>query len=1134
MRSEPIRIFRWLLGGLLILAAGVLLPDLAQSQEQLPLPSPLARSGPAAPEGTLPADWVKAFTWRSIGPANMSGRITAIAVCETDPSTYWVATASGGLLKTTNNGVTFEHQFDREATVSIGDVCVAPSNKDIVWVGTGEANPRNSVSWGDGVYKSTDGGKTWTNMGLRRSFQIGKILIHPTNPDIVYVGALGRLWGPNEERGLFKTTDGGKTWERILFIDDKTGVIDMRMHPAEPDTLIVATWERQRDGYDSWPGGGWPDGYDGYDPAKKWGPGGGLYKTTDGGRSFRKLTSGLPSCQLGRIGLDWYRKDPNVVFAIIDCEKIGMGPPPKGGPVIAFAGLEGENAGDDKGAAVTEVTPDGPAAKAGLKEGDIIRKFGDRPVKTFADLTDAISARKPNDQVKVTVLRGQEEQELELVLGQRPALPGSGYAGFLGEDAPESKGARLTVIMEGAPAEKAGLKVGDVVTRVGNRPVRTYQDLLEVIRTARTGDQVKFTIEREGQTQVIALTFGQRPGRPGGFGPGGPTTTRPYRANYGGQRENVQDQQGPDGFQYGGVYKSTDAGETWTRINSVNPRPMYFSKVRVDPSDDRYVYVLGISLYRSSDGGKTFRANVRGIHADQHALWINPRDGRHMIVGTDGGFYATYDRMENWDHHNHMALGQFYHVAVCTKRPYWVYGGLQDNGSWGGPSVGLRGHGPINEDWISIGGGDGYVCRVDPNDPDQIYYESQDGRMGRVHLKTGERASISPPRQRGAPPYRFNWNTPFILSHHNSRVFYCAGNYVFRSYHKGDDLRIISPEITFTKRGSATALAESPRNPDVLWVGTDDGALWVTRNGGQTWTNVADRVGLPGRRWVATLEASRFTEGRCYAAFDGHRSDDDEPYLFVTEDFGQTWKSIRANLPTGSTRCLREDVQNPDLLYCGTEFAIYVSLNRGLSWTKFNNNLPTVAVHEIAVHPTAGEIVAATHGRSLWIVDVTALRQMKADVFKDKPTFYQPNTVVRWQQQPSAGRTNRRFVGTNPPPGAQLYYSLPKKADKVSIRVVDIEGQVVSQFTGPTAPGLNRVTWDLTRGTGRQGPGGPPRQFPGGGPQRRPVPAGTYRVVLTVDGQELAQTLRIEGDPNVASRLISEEEDEEDDDHEDH
>jgi photosystem II stability/assembly factor-like uncharacterized protein len=1010
---------------------------------------------PAAPQEALPSDWVKALSWRCIGPANMGGRITAISVFEADPTTYWVATGGGGLLKTVNNGVTFEHQFDREATVSIGDVCVAPSDRDIVYVGTGENNPRNSVSYGDGVYKSTDGGKTWKNVGLKKTFQIGRIVVHPTNPDVVYVGALGRLYGPNEERGLFKSTDGGKTWNKVLYVDDKTGVIDLRMHPTDPETLIVATYERQRDGFDV------------NEPAKRNGPGSGIWKTTDGGKTFRRLTQGLPTCKMGRIGLDWYRKDPKVVFAILETEKTGMGPP------------------------------------------------GAAPTVGNADL------------------------------------------GLRGDDSPDNKGVRITGVIEGGAADKAGLKAGDVIVRLGDREVESLQELLETVRAHKAGDKAKVKIIRGSEEKEIEVTFTQRAagGRPGGGGGGQRVDpTRPFAAALAGQMENVQDRQGPEGYQYGGLYKSVDGGETWTRINSITPRPMYFSQVRVDPSDDKYLYVLGVQLYRSRDGGKTFRPDGgRGVHADQHALWIDPKDGRHAIVGCDGGFYVTYDRMAVWDHLNHYAIGQFYHVAIDTRREYKAYGGLQDNGTWGGPTRTRSLTGPVCEDWISVGGGDGFRCQVDPNDPDQVYYTSQNGAMGRRNFRTGEVASIRPgggrpgqgQGQGQGPAYRWNWNTPFILSHHNSKIFYCAGNYVFRSLDRGSNPQVISPEITATKQGSATALAESPRNPNVLYVGTDDGFLWVTKDGGREWTNVTKNVGLPGLRWVASIEASRFEEGRAYVVFDGHRSDDDAPYVYVTEDFGKTWKVLHGTLPAwGSTRVLREDVQNANLLFLGTEFAAWASVDRGKSWTKINNNLPTVAVHEFAIHPTAGEVVIATHGRSLWVCDVSALRQITPESRKADAFLYKPISAIRWRTEPGHGRTGRRFVGENPPAGATLYYSLTKKPEKISLKVVDVEGKTVRELEASGTPGLHKVNWNLAAGGGRQqaagaggrGQGGfAGRGGQGGGPGGRggfggrPVPSGTYKIVLTVDGKELVQSLRVEGDPLGSTDLLAEDEEEIDD-----
>ncbi len=981
------------------------------------------------PDAALNPDWLKAMNWRCIGPATMGGRITAISVFEADPTTYYVATASGGLLKTVNNGVTFEHQFDKEATVSIGDVCVAPTDRNIVWVGTGENNPRNSVSYGDGVYKSTDGGKTWKNMGLKKSFQIGKIIIHPKDPNIVYVGALGRLYGNNEERGLFKTVDGGKNWEKIHYIDDKTGVIDMRMHPADPNTLIIATWDRWRDGFDSWPGDEKiPDGYDGYDPIRKWGAGTGIWKTADGGKTFKKLTEGLPTCQMGRIGLDYYLKDPNTVFAIIDTEQHGKAPP--GAVSDAYIGLAGEDA--EAGVRLTQVAPKGPAEQAGLKTGDIVLGIDTKTVATYKQFGEAMKSSKPGDKITVKIVRNKEPMEVAVTLATRP----------------------------------------------------------------------------------------------------GPTTNRPFAERLAGQLPNVQDKQGKDGFQYGGVYRSTDGGETWKRINSINPRPMYFSQVRVDPLDDKYLYVLGIGLHMSKDGGKNFGNDAgKGVHADYHAMWINPKDGRHMIVGCDGGVYMSYDRTANWDFLNHMALGQFYHVCFDLRKPYHVYGGLQDNGSWGGPSRVLRGTGPTNDDWIVLGGGDGFVCRADHSDPDIVYGESQGGFIFRRNLKTGEFKTVRPKGQaKGASQHRFNWNTPFILSSHNPSILYVGGEYVWRSVNRGDDLRIISPEITRTKRGSATALAESPRSPDTLWVGTDDGNLWVTRDGGKIWTNVADKVGLPAGRWVSTIEASRFVDGRAYVAFDAHRSDDDEPYLYVTEDFGQTWKSLRNNLPTGSSRCLREDTANPNLLFCGTEFACFVSIDRGATWHKLNNNLPTVAIHELAIHPTAGEMVAATHGRSLWVLDVTPLRQLTDKAIKSAAYLYEPNATVYWRPEPAKGSPfgngSRRYYGENPPRGAVIYYSLARKPEKLELKIVDVTGRTIRTLQAKTDPGLHKLIWDLrTTAQAPEGKAQPKGKAPPGqAPPGPPASPGTYRVVLTVDGVEQAQNLRVEADPVVPAAILTPEE----------
>jgi photosystem II stability/assembly factor-like uncharacterized protein len=1203
-----------------------------------------AEEGAAEPQAegaTLPESWMKALEWRSVGPANMSGRITALAVVESDPSTWWAATASGGLLKTTNNGVDFEHQFDREAVVSIGDVQVAESDPDIVWVGTGEANPRNSVSWGNGVYKSTDGGKTWKHMGLEKSYQIGRMAIHPEDPNVVYVGALGRLWGANEERGLYKTTDGGENWERILYVDADTGVIDVDLMPDAPDTLLVATYVRRR------------DGHDGNDPAVKWGPGAGLWKSTDAGASFQRITTGLPTCELGRIDVEYYRSDPRVVFAVVESSKIGLEPED-----AAYLGVSGEDA--DVGARVTEVAENSPAAAAGLKVGDIVVEVDGEIVESFDDLVAKVRRHLAGATVGYRLSREREIVKGEVTFARYPEAV---------EDRGQEPPAAVASGASGARGERA------------------------------SGTAVEAAFQTEAGNDSEPVT------------PPAPTERATFRDRLGGQAQNVQEQQGPHGHEYGGLYKSSDGGESWTRINSVNPRPMYFSQVRVDPTDANHVYVLGVQLHRSKDGGQSFTSDGAGggVHVDHHALWIDPRDGRHALLGNDGGIYVTWDRFENWDHLNHVAIGQFYHVALDSRRNYRAYGGLQDNGTWGGP-VRARDGGTRNEDWISIGGGDGFVCQVDPEDPDLVYFESQNGALGRRNLRTGERGSMRPQAPRGTR-YRWNWETPFILSAHNTGIYYTAGNHVFRSWLRGDDLAQISPEITRTDRGSATALSESPLDPGVLYVGTDDGALWVTKNGGHEWTSLfpfereakepsapaatiaasapapppaeADGDGngqepavqepattgiagrwtiaggggpsgetgggqrqggrrgrpggqggmaldlahdaagaltgtlttprgespltsgsfdaetgelravfgeaefattitakleqdtlkgaldfggrfqrdfeatrgaasrpaaarsaasggkplaelTPGHLWVSSLEASRFEEGRVYLALDGHRSDDDRPWIFASEDRGATWRSLRANLPDGcgSSRVLREDRENEDLLYLGTEFGAWVSIDRGASWTRMNSNLPTVAVHDFAQHEASGDVVAATHGRSLWVLDVTPLRQLSKEAVAADVRLYRPGPAVYWRTEPRRGATLRRYEGELPGTEAEIFYSLGAEARGATLRVKSAAGETLAELETATEPGLHRASWNLRPASSEAASsrGGPPQAGAfggggggGGGRGRRGAPRvapGTYLVELRIGSQTLTQPLVVQGDPDYPSDIL--------------
>ncbi|MCP3918172.1 MAG: PDZ domain-containing protein [bacterium] len=1175
-------------------------PDAEEPQEEEKEPEgrpPLDIGKPS-----LPAKWTEGLRWRSIGPANMGGRITDVAVNPDDRCEYWVASAGGGLLHTTNNGVDYEHQFDSERTNSIGCVAVAPSEPTTLWIGTGECNPRNSVSWGDGVYKSTDSGATWMHMGLTEGFQTGGIAIHPTDPNTVYVGVLGRLWGPSEQRGLFKTTDGGETWEKVLFVDDLTGVIDVKMDPSEPEHLLVATYERQRDLHDT------------NDPKKKWGAGSGLHETRDGGKTFQKLTEGLPTVMLGRIGIDFYAGDSKIVYAVIETEKITQEP--------ENAAYMGVSCGDaEVGARVLEVTEESPAAEAGLQKDDIVVRVGDKTVIDWAALQKKIRTSLSGETIALEVVRDGEVVELECTFGTRPE-------------------------------------------------------------------------DEEDADATDSLGY-PRAGR--------------HSIGLGGQRQNVQDEQGPEGDNYGGIYRSDDGGTSWVRVNSLNPRPMYYSEIRIDPSNVDNVYVLGTSLYRSKDGGVTFTSDGgRGIHVDHHALWVDPTDGRHMILGNDGGIHVTWDRMDSWDHHNHVAIGQFYNVGVDATRDYKVYGGLQDNGSWGGPNR-IAG-GSLNSDWFRVGGGDGFVCLVDETDPDLIYYESQNGGMRRSNLRTGEGGGFRPRAPRGTR-YRFNWNTPFMLSHHNSRIYYSAGNFVFRSFDKGTGLKRISPEITPTDRGSATAIGESPIDPDVLYAGTDDGGLWTTRDGGKEWIDLwtlngepeeekpepkdvaaaaepaadekepargpnaedvapgdhplvgawkAKAVGegiesddeghfslefeeakdgklegtidaeigsgalskirwdaetkkvtftfpgealtldfdgtvdgetmsgdisgaggaftfefsakresaaaadvvadaateqdppdeeeateeddsgekkkpkkrkfkkdtidqlMPGRRYVSNVVPSRYKESRVYVTFDGHRSNDLVPHVYMSDDGGESWTSLRGNLPdeAGSARAFAEDIENRDVLYLGTEFGAWVSVDTGASWTPMGSNLPTVAVHDFAQHPTSGELIAGTHGRSIWIVDVTPLRQTSTDTIDADAHLHKPNTVVRWRRGSSRGQGTRRFAGENPATGAQIVYSLGKKARSVGLSIEKSDGEKVYTFTDPPkGKGMHFLSWNLR--ASRQG--GEPGQR-----RRRSfrlAAPGTYVAVLGVDGEEMRTEFEVVNDPNQAdSRWITYEE----------
>ena len=954
---------------------------------------------------------LKRFVWRSIGPVAMGGRLDDVAVLESDPSTFYLGYATGGVWKTENNGTTFASVFDEYPVSSIGDIAIAPSDRNIIYVGTGEPNNRQSSSFGGGVFKSTDGGKKFAFVGLRETQTIAKIAIHPKDPNTVYVAAAGHLFGPNAERGIYKTTDGGKAWALVKFIDHDTGFIDMVMHPSDPNVIWAASYQRRRQ----------PWGFNGG------GPGSGIWRTADAGKTWTKVSgNGLPENPIiGRIGLDICRSKPNVILAQIE---VG----PSGGA----------------GAGVNE---DGTLASPGQTAGS----GGGR-----------VADRKPHPDPKKS-----------------------------------------------------------------------------------------------------------------------------------------------------GVWRSEDGGRNWRFMSNNNNRPMYYSKIRVDPSNDQIVYTLGATASKSIDGGKTFNPMGGQSHGDHHTLWINPRNGNHLIIGNDGGLDISYDQGTTWEEVSTMPTGQFYAISADMRKPYYVCGGLQDNGSWCGPSAVRSNAGILLTDWYRIGGGDGFYTQNDPYEWTIGYSESQDGNTNRYNLRTGETQSIRPrgpggragpaggeqpaptsqvqqaqqaqqpaqqpspaaPAQpiaqpqagggRGASPVgnifpplapetspRFYWSTPFILSPHDPRTIYLGAERLFRSSTRGDTWSA-SPDLTnnvgrndkpimgvpgtapmASKHDGAASysnivtISESPVSPGVVWVGTNDGNVQISRDGGATFTNVVGAVqGVPKETHVSRVEASHFDAGTVYVTFDGHRSDDHKPYVFKSTDFGKSWASIASNLPEGNVNVIREDARNRNLLYLGTEYAFFISLNGGQEWKRFMNGLPTVRIDDILVHQRDNDLIVGTHGRSIYIIDdITPLQQLSDEVTQSDVHLFDLRTATRFVEDTMLTRGldgAKHFRGTNPVSGTSIGYFLKAAvpagsaaSNPVRITISNMRGATVREIIGTNEPGINRVQWNLAPtsgfGAGRAGGFGAGRgrgtalQFI----NAQAVEPGTYLVKLAAGGQELTKTVLVEAD----------------------
>ncbi len=947
---------------------------------------------PQTPPPNMSTDpLLRGFTFRSIGPATMMGRVDDIQGSEKDPMIVYVGFATGGLWKSTDGGNYWHSQFDNMPNESVGAIGIAPSNPDVVYVGMGEANNRQSSSIGDGVWGTTDGGKTWTHLGLEETQSIGRVVVDPTDPNTVYVAAVGHLFGQNRERGLYKSTDGGKTWKQSKYIDPDTGFTDVAIDPSNPKILYAASFQRRR----TW----W--GYNGG------GPGCALWKTTDAGATWTKLDGpGWPKPTdgiYGRIAISIHRANPKIIYAQVEASATG-----------------GTGAGTGA---------DGLAQRGGGGGG---RGFGDAATES--------------------------------------PIPG---------EAPN-----------GAAAGAAG-------------------------------------------------AFG---GQAGGGGGG-----------RGGRGANV-----PPDPNKSGVFRSEDGGMTWTFMSNQNQRPTYFSQIRVDPVDDKKLFVGGTPGQISRDGGKTW-TGITASHTDYHAFWINPKDPRIVFTGHDGGFDVSNDGGVNWDYHNDIAVGQFYQVSADMRRPYWVCGGLQDNNAWCGPSALRSNTGPVNTDWFTVVGGDGFYTRQDPMDWAIVYGESQDGNMTRHDLRAGTQKSIRPNAGRGnntgvpagtpttpavapvggaaptnpagatndepaaaaqaaggrgagggggggrgGPPniinppekidaLRFYWNAPIEISPHNPAVIYMAAQYFFKSNNRGDtwwmnpkdlskNIDRWSPEMPimnvagnkpmaekhdgYAASSTATQVRESPSRPGILWVGFEDGNLQLSMDGGESFTNVYGNIqGAPkGYTHIARIEPSHFDPGTAYVAIDNHRYDDWKPYLFKTTDFGKTWVSVAGNLPAkGNINALREDYDNRNLLFVGTEFGLYVTLDGGRDWKKFMTGLPSVRVDDILIHPRDRDLILATHGRSLWICDdISPLEQMKAT--SSDLTLFEPRPAILWKNDATAQRhaANREFKATNPQGGTAI--NILAKSDLGAGKLEFLSGTTVaSTMDVDIKTGMNRFQWPMTK-----------------------------------------------------------------------
>lgn len=914
--------------------------------------------------------------FRCVGPEIQGGRIVDIEVPDGTRSSLLVAFATGGLWRTDNMGTTWTSLFDRESAMTIGDIAVAGEGGTTLWLGSGESNSSRTSYAGTGVFKSTDGGKSWVNTGLHESHHIGRIVVDPKNADRVFVAAVGHLYSWNDERGIYRTTDGGKSWKRVLFVDNMTGGIDLAMDPTNSNVLYAAMWQRDRRAWNFLESG----------------VGSGLYKSTDGGETWTKLRTGLPEGEyLGRIGISICATNPSTVYVVVD----NQAPAP---------GFDRQDEG----------VPSGELTERRLRF-----------------LTDSQLLEIPDD-------------VLQRFLSQ--TFP------------PDLTAARLKAMV------------------------------------------------REGTMSVQKL-----------LGMLGDANADLFEARIQGAQ----------------LYRSDDGGASWkqtttARLDSLyNTYGYYFGQVRVSPTDPDTVFLLGVPIMRSTDGGRSFASvGGRGVHADHHALWIDPRWPDRVALGNDGGLNLSWDGGRTWQKVNNLPVGQFTTIAVDMAQPYRIYGGLQDNGTMRGPSTYVPGASDPWE-WEDIGGGDGGTVAIDVRDNETVITSSQFGFTSGRNRKTGESWNAMPRPQFGDSRLRYNWVTPFLLSPHHPDVLYYGANRVYRSFNQGRSYLAISPDLTKNllqgdvPYGTIKSLSESPLAFGVLYVGTDDGRVWRSSDSGANWIEIGQSL-APGK-WVSRIAASAHRRDCVYLAKSGYREDDFAPYLWRSDDGGSTWRDISAGLPAEPINVVAEDPVSPDIVFVGTDMGVFVSLDRGATWEALEGGLPHTPVHDLVVHPREGDLVLGTHGRSVWVASVSVLRSITPEVRRVPVHIFPIASVVydRMWAYRTGGRGARGSGGS-----IAVTYWL-RSAGSVTATIMDSQGRTVKSepITGeggrpdPGEHGLNfgRVSLQISEG----------RPIPPGGIDWKPTTLqdilkdpyedyrpkylgpGTYRLVLESGASRAEATFEV-------------------------